>query len=227
MSPGTGGMIVDMTPERPLSLWHLFWSRAWPVTSQTCGLSSESQGLRKCLRNEQKGDSAGQQPGEAGICSADLLTPPLALSPGGLVNTLPPEEGPGGPFLFLSSLGSWFHQRFFRQQQQPGCIQPCFLALHLQSRTFGNMLLSFFKWGFTGGSGDKESACSAGDPGSIPGLGRSPGEGNGNPLQYPCLENSTGRGAWQTTYSSWGCKESDTTERLHFHFFLLFQAEDC
>ena len=39
-----------------------------------------------------------------------------------------------------------------------------------------------------------ESACSAGDPGSIPGLGRSPGEGNGNPLQYPCLENLMDRG---------------------------------
>ena len=44
-----------------------------------------------------------------------------------------------------------------------------------------------------------ESACSAGDPGSIPGWGRSPGEGNGNPLQYSCLENPTDRGAWQTT----------------------------
>ena len=42
----------------------------------------------------------------------------------------------------------------------------------------------------------KESACSAGDPGSIPGLGRSPGEGNGNPFQCPCLENLTDRGAW-------------------------------
>ena len=41
----------------------------------------------------------------------------------------------------------------------------------------------------------KESACSAGDPGSIPGLGRSPGEGNGNPLQYPCLENLMDKGA--------------------------------
>ena len=43
---------------------------------------------------------------------------------------------------------------------------------------------------------DKESACSAGDLGSIPGLGRSPGEGTGNPLQYPCLENLMDRGAW-------------------------------
>ena len=42
----------------------------------------------------------------------------------------------------------------------------------------------------------KESACSAGDPGSIPGLGRSPGEGNGTPLQDPCLENLMDRGAW-------------------------------
>ena len=42
----------------------------------------------------------------------------------------------------------------------------------------------------------KESACSAGDPGLIPRLGRSPGEGNGNPLQYPCLENLMDTGAW-------------------------------
>jgi len=45
----------------------------------------------------------------------------------------------------------------------------------------------------------KRSACNAGDPGLIPGLGRSPGEGNGNPLQYPCLENPMDRGAWRAT----------------------------
>ena len=45
----------------------------------------------------------------------------------------------------------------------------------------------------------KKSACNAGNPGSISGLGRSPGEGNGNPLQYSCLENSMDRGAWQAT----------------------------
>ena len=53
--------------------------------------------------------------------------------------------------------------------------------------------------GFLGGSDDKESACNAGYPGSIPGLGRVPGEGHGNPLQYSCLQNSMGRGAWQAT----------------------------
>ena len=47
-----------------------------------------------------------------------------------------------------------------------------------------------------GGSDGKVSAYSAGDPGSIPGLGRSPGEGTGKPLQYSCLENPMGRGAW-------------------------------
>ena len=50
--------------------------------------------------------------------------------------------------------------------------------------------------GFPCSSVGKESACSAGDPGLIPGLGRSPGEGNGNPLQYPCLKNLMDRGAW-------------------------------
>ena len=53
--------------------------------------------------------------------------------------------------------------------------------------------------GFPGGSDGKENTCNAGDPGSIPGSGRSLGEGNGNPLQYSCLENPTDRGAWQAT----------------------------
>ena len=48
-------------------------------------------------------------------------------------------------------------------------------------------------------SDSKESACNAGDLGLIPGLGRSPGEGNGYPLQYSCLGNSMDRGAWQAT----------------------------
>ena len=51
--------------------------------------------------------------------------------------------------------------------------------------------------GFSGGSDGKESACNAGNLGSIPGSGRSRGEGNGNPLQYSCLENPMDRGAWQ------------------------------
>ena len=67
---------------------------------------------------------------------------------------------------------------------------------------------------FPGGSDDKESACNAGDLGSIPGWGRFPGEREGNPLQYSCLENPMNGGAWQA--SPWGQKELDMTERLHF-----------
>ena len=59
----------------------------------------------------------------------------------------------------------------------------------------------------------KESTCNEGDPGSIPGLARSPRERNSYPLQESCLENSMDRGAWCAN-SSWGCKESGTTEQL-------------
>ena len=64
---------------------------------------------------------------------------------------------------------------------------------------------SMKRGGLSGGSTNKESTCNAGDLGSIPELGGSPGFGNGNPCQYSCLENPMARGAW-------GCKESDMTE---------------
>ena len=63
---------------------------------------------------------------------------------------------------------------------------------------------------FPGGSDGKASVYSAGDPGSIPGSGKTPGEGNGYPLQYSCLENSTDRGARRL--QSIGRKDSDMTE---------------
>ena len=66
-------------------------------------------------------------------------------------------------------------------------------------------------WGFPGGSAVKNPPANAGDAGSIPGLGRSPGGGNCNPLQYACWKNTMDRGAWQAT-AHWGHKESDTTE---------------
>ena len=67
--------------------------------------------------------------------------------------------------------------------------------------------------GFAHSSVGKESGCSEGDPGSVPGLGRSPGEGNGNPLQYSSLENPLGRGACRL--QSMGSQESDMTWQLN------------
>ena len=66
--------------------------------------------------------------------------------------------------------------------------------------------------GFPGGSKGEESACNPEDVGLIPGSGRSPGEGEGYPHLYSCLENSTDRGAWQATVH--GVAELDTTEQL-------------
>ena len=67
--------------------------------------------------------------------------------------------------------------------------------------TLSSVQWAFFKGfiNFPGDSDGKESACNAGDLGSIPGAGRSPGERNGNPLQYSCLENSMDREAWWAT----------------------------
>ena len=77
------------------------------------------------------------------------------------------------------------------------------LKCHLCSNTLG----------FPGGSAGKESDCNAGNPASIPGLGRSPGEGIHYPLQYSCLENPPGPRSL-VGYSPWGRKESDRTEWL-------------
>ena len=70
------------------------------------------------------------------------------------------------------------------------------------------MLLHSTLLGFSDGSGGKASAYNAGDLGSIPGLGRSPGEGNSNPLQYSCLENPMDRGTWQAAV--YGVAQSQT-----------------
>ena len=73
------------------------------------------------------------------------------------------------------------------------------------------MINSYTLKGFPGGSDSKESTCNVGNLISIPGLGRSPGEGNGYPLQYSCLENLPGQRSLEG-YSPWGRKEVDMTE---------------
>ena len=79
----------------------------------------------------------------------------------------------------------------------------CFIHLYVAC-------LYIYIQGFPGGSVVKNQPDSIGDVGFIPGLGRSPGEGNGKPLQYSCLENPMGRGAWQAAVHGVS-KESDTT----------------
>ena len=86
-----------------------------------------------------------------------------------------------------------------------------------KSRTGNRQHLGRLFTSFPGGSEVKVSACDAGDLGLIPRLGSSPGEGNGNPLQYSCLENPMDGGGLYPM----GHKELDTTERLHFYFTFL------
>ena len=79
--------------------------------------------------------------------------------------------------------------------------------------------------GFPGGSDIKESAYYAGDPGLIPGLGRCPGEGNGNPFQYSCLEISRDRGAWWAIVHGVAKSRTRLSDQ-HFHFlFTWLQLE--
>ena len=78
------------------------------------------------------------------------------------------------------------------------------------------LIISCIGKSFPGGSDGKESACNAGGLGSIPELGRSPGEGNGNPLQNSPLENSHGQRSL-VGYSPWGHKESDMTGHTDTH----------
>ena len=73
------------------------------------------------------------------------------------------------------------------------------------------MYIFMYHWGFPDGSDGKESTCNAGDLGPIPELGRSPGGGHRDPLQYSCLENPHGHRSL-TGYSPWGHKELDMTE---------------
>ena len=75
------------------------------------------------------------------------------------------------------------------------------------------VFIVYFILGFPGGSDSKESTCNVGDLGSIPGSGRSPGEGNGNPLQYSCLRNPMDRGArWATVHGVAKSRTRLTTE---------------
>ena len=84
---------------------------------------------------------------------------------------------------------TWNHTVIHAKVEQQTCTKMLTAALFV-------VALNWNQPKYPCSSVGKESACNAADPGSIPRLGRSPGEGNGNPLQYPCLENFMDRGAW-------------------------------
>ena len=79
----------------------------------------------------------------------------------------------------------------------------------------------YHQLGFPGGSEVKASACNVGDLGSIPGSGRSPGEGNGNPLQYSCLENPMDGGAWWATVHRVAKSRTQLSDFTSLHFTSL------
>ena len=129
--------------------------------------------------------------GKESACNAEDpgLIPGLGRSPG---------EGNGNPPQYSClrnpmDKGAW--------QATPHCVAKTHTHTHTHTHTryfqIGSLLLFLRHWVFPGGSDCKESSWSAGDSDSIPGWGRSPGEGNDNPLQYSCLENSMHRGDWQ------------------------------
>ena len=123
-----------------------------------------------------------------------------------------------GICLFIDKLHLWYLTQYFKHYM-------LILYLNLEKESdslFRDWTVLIYEWyplGFPGGSDGKASAYNAGDPGSIPGLGRSSGEGNGNPLQYSCLENPMDRGPW------WAIVHGVTKSRtrlsdftwLHFH----------
>ena len=94
--------------------------------------------------------------------------------------------------------------------------------MRIETTYFNSLCLSLQHSGFPGDSEGNESTCKAGDPGSIPGSGRSPREGNGNPLQYSCLENPMDRGAWQATIYSITKNQTQLSDK-HFHFRFTLQ----
>ena len=123
---------------------------------------------------------------------------PQCISPGGQSQRetdIRPLNGPISPRKAYIST-----QAFVSSTNSDNCLltytHPHLLSCFWSSLGTSWPMVILHPEGFSGGSNSKESACNAGDPGSISGLGRSPGEGNGYPLQYFCLENSMNRGAW-------------------------------
>ena len=108
--------------------------------------------------------------------------------------------------------------------QYSGLENPMDCVVHGVAKSRTQLSDLGFPAGFPGGSDGKESTCKAGDLGSVPGLGRSPGGGHGSPLQYSCLENPQGQGS--LAGCRWGHRESDMTKHTacieDYHVIVTF-----
>ena len=116
----------------------------------------------------------------------------------------PPHSHPLHPFLWGT------HSALFSSP----CLFLDSVTMYLYKYIYIVYMYMYICIGFPGGSEVKASACNAGDLGLIPGLGRSPAEGNGNPLQYSCPENPMDGGAWWATVH--GVAKSWTWQRFHY-----------
>ena len=112
----------------------------------------------------------------------------------------------------LQVIKGWPFNMLIVVMAQGGKNSTYFYFLHYNSLYYMNVYSESLTLGFPGGSDGKESTCNTGDADSTPGWGRSPDEGNGNPLQYSCSRIRGQRSL--TGYSPWGRKGSGTTERL-------------
>ena len=123
--------------------------------------------------------------------------------------------------LILVSSGIHFNLEYFENLDltSPNPLPSSHTLNHLYARKSSHLInTSFFLSGFPGGSEVKASACNVGDLGSIPWLGRFPGEENGNPLQYSCLENPMDAGVWWATVHG---VANSRTRLSDFTFFWL------
>ena len=115
--------------------------------------------------------------------------------------------------LIFKVLSTPYILRYFPLMRQKKCL-----------RTQQSAVCSLL-WGFPSGSGSKESVCNARDPGLIPGSGRSPGEGTGFPLWYPCLRSLAGYSPWARRVghnrSDWACMHAYGTKEVFSNFLLV------
>ena len=159
-------------------------------------------GLAACadMRGQERGDRAGNQAGPRVSKESRAETGQSRLRPQGCFLM--------GLKAALEAMGRRHQPQWTGTAGLPGF--PGLTLTSFQPLLHGAFSPALVYEGFPGGSDSKGSVCSAGDPGSITGLGRYPGEEKGNPRQYSCLGNPMDRGAWRATVH--GVPTSDTTE---------------